>query len=317
MSELDVIVIGGGMRGMQAALRTKAERPEAQMLVVEAQAWPGDDVRTQRSNGFFCELGPFAFTREELAPQLEALPHPPRVTGCLDSSHTGWLFDGQERRPLRVEPEPCSFATGCEDLVQAYRRELDGNFRLGRAVTDVQPRESGGFTVTLGGEVPSELSAKELVLAMAPTRAARILGAFDQELPPIAEREQLEHRAFVWFGALSKDCPELHGYGVLPHPSLKSPLAELIFCTDVFPKRAMPDRCLVRAELAAGELPEGEDAIVRLAEEELRRWTGTKARFPFTKVHRFETIPSDGTTIECRTRLGELCQHVPGLSIAP
>ena len=163
MTQFDITVVGGGLRGLQTALRTRAHHKGAQTLVVDRQAWPGNDVRTQRSNGFTCELGPFAFTEDDLAPHLELLKRPPRRIGSKPEGKTGWLFDGDNLRALRVEPEPFSFATGCEDLVQAYRRELDGCLRLGRAVTQVQPQEGGGFVVTLGGEVKLRNFEKEAV----------------------------------------------------------------------------------------------------------------------------------------------------------
>ena len=316
MSNFDTIVVGAGMRGLQACLRTKTDRPEARILLVEARPWPGGDVRSQRSNGLTCELGPFAFSRDELQPMLELLSQPPRVIGSKDGAKTGWMFDGEQRRPLRIEPEPCSFPTGCEDIVQSYRRELGSCLRLGRAVTTIAPADNGGFTVTLGGEVPSQLQSDELIIATAPTAAARMLGAFEPELSSVAEHEHLEHRAFVWFGGLSKDAPELRGYGVLPHPQLASPLAELIFCTEVFANRAMPDRFLVRAEMNGIELPDDDQAATHIAEAELRRWTLTQARFGFTKVHRFGNITKDDAYGECQARLSDLVQRVPNLSLA-
>jgi protoporphyrinogen oxidase len=317
MTKFDVIVVGAGLRGLHYALRTRADRPSAKMLVVEAQPWPGGDIRTQRSNGFSCELGPFAFTRAELEPLLKLLPKPPRIMVSNEAAKTGWLFDGTNRRALRVEPEPCSFPTGCEDIVQAHRRELDSNLRLGRAVTQVQPNEGGGFIVTLGGEVPTDLQTTELVLATSATSSARMLGGLEPELPHIAEQEQREQRAFVWLGCLSKDAPELHGYGVLPHKQVDSPMTEAIYCTQVFGNRAMADRCLVRAEVTMPELPEDDVEVVRIAEAELRQWTLTKAPFGFTKVHRFTTPVHDGCLVECRTRVDEIAKRVPGLSLAP
>lgn len=317
MTSFDAIIVGGGLRGLHHALRIRAQRPGDRVLVVESEAWPGDDVRTQRSNGFTCELGPFAFSRDEIKPLLEPLPQPPRIIDCNEEGRTGWLFDGKESKPLHVEPEPCSFATGCEDIVQAYRRELGSSLRLGRAAMSVKPADNGGFVITLGGEVPTELRTTEVVFATSATAAARTLGSFDPELPHVANQGQLERRAFAWFGGLSKDTPELRGYGILPHPEMGSPLAELIFCTHVFPNRAMPDRCLLRAETALAEVPEDDRELTHIAEEEVRRWTGTNAKFGFTKVHRFTTIAPDGALAECRNRINDIVGRVPGMQMAP
>lgn len=311
-----MVVVGGGLRGMQAALRARAERPEARVLCVEAAPQPGDDVRSQRSNGFVCELGPFAFTRDEAEALLAPIAARPRVVAARDAARTGWLFDGETRRPLRVEPEPVSFPTGCEDVVQAYRRQLGGALLLGRAVTAVAPRDDGALAVQLGGEATAELVTDEVVLAVDDAAAARALAPFEPELPQVAARIGVEERAYVWFGGVAAQAPELTGYGVLPHPALATDVAELIFCTEVFDRRAMPGRVLVRAELvrtATGD----DEALTRSADAELRRWTGATAPFGFTKVHRFSRPAPDGDAAECRARLEEIARRMPGLRREP
>jgi protoporphyrinogen oxidase len=318
MSSYDVAVVGGGLRGMRAAACAVAARPGARVLCVEATPAPGGDVKTQRSNGFVCELGPFAFTREELDFWMAPLEAPPRVVAASDRARTGWLFDGDARRPLRVEPEPCSFPTGCEDLVQGYRRQLGEALRLGREVTAVAPRDGEGFALTLGGEVPTELRAKEVVLAVPDDTSAKLLAAFEPELPQVAARVTRAARAFAWFGGIAQQAPELTGYGVLPHPALRSSVAELIFCTEAFEQRAMPDRVLVRAEVTADAdvISETDDALLAATEAELRRWTETEAPFGFTKVHRFSTVEPGGDATECEARVAEIARRAPGLSIA-
>ena len=315
MSRADVVVIGGGLRGMRAAARAMDAEPSAKVLCVEAAASPGDDVQSQRSNGFVCELGPFAFTQEEVEAWLGPLRARPRVVTA--ATETGWMFDGKELRKLRVEPTPCSFATGCEEVVQAYRRQLGDALRLGREVVAVRPRDGAGFAVELGGEVPAEVEADRVVVATPAPAACRFFEPFEPELSQVAARTTREHRAFVWLGCIAKQAPELVGYGVLPHPSLEGPVAEMIFCTEVFPNRAMRERTLVRVELDVAEPACADDALEALAESELRRWTGTEAPFGFRKVHRFTTLTPDGDATECATRVAEILTRVPGLSAAP
>ena len=67
----------------------------------------------------------------------------------VDDSGRRPLFGGDARRALRAEPEPCSFPTGCEDLVQGYRRQLGEALRLGREVTAVAPRDGEAPIATL------------------------------------------------------------------------------------------------------------------------------------------------------------------------
>lgn len=316
MKRFDVVIVGGGLRGMRAALQTVADRPGAKVLCAEAAPQPGDDVRSQRSNGFVCELGPFAFTRGEVDALLAPLAARPRVVHARAAADAGWLFDGEDRRPLRVAPEPLSFATGCEDIVQAYRRQLGQALRLGREVTALSPRDDGAFGVRLGGESPTELIAEEVVIATSHASAARTLAAFEAELPQVAARIGADARAFVWFGGIAAQAPELTGYGVLPHPDLATDVAELIFCTEVFDNRAMPGRALVRAEVS-GDLSRGDAELTLAVEAELRRWTGVTAPFGFTKVHRFATVAADGDATECRARVEEIARRVPGMSLAP
>ena len=122
--------------------------------------------------------------------------------------------------------------------------------------------------------------------------------------------------AYVWLGGISKEAPELEGYGVLPHPELKTQLAEVIFCSNVFPNRTMPGRFLIRVETAIDELPDGDTALLEQVEAEVRRWTKTQAAFGFHKVHRFSTPKHHGTQAECLTRLREIAAEISGLSLA-
>lgn len=314
-NSFDTIVIGGGLGGMTAALRMRRERPDARIVVVEADPSPGGAVRTVRSNGFVCELGPFAFTSEELAPLLAALQHPPRIVTATAGLQGAW-FDGARQHAIAVDPLPMSFATGGEEVVQACRRELGEALRLGRAVTRVR-WEREQFVLTLGGEVETTIEARELVLAIDAAHAAPLLGAFDPMLPEIGQHVGREQRALVFLGGLAKEAPELRGYGMLAADELEGPVQEVIFCTEVFANRALRDRCLVRVELllsaTEARLPE-DAALEAIATAELRRWTGTQATFPFCKVHRFASPVIGGAFTECRVRIVDLTRRVPGLS---
>ncbi|MEZ6038006.1 MAG: NAD(P)-binding protein [Planctomycetota bacterium] len=317
-TNLDAIVIGGGLAGLAAGLRLRRQRPDARIAVLEARPEPGGEVRTVRSNGFVCELGPFAFARDEVQPVLDLLARPPRVVAAADDLEGAW-FDGEQLHHIAVEPAPVSFATGCEELVQACRRELGDSLRLGRAVTKVLPIDADGgvggvgFDVTLGGEVPTTVRANELVVAVDTADAAQLLFAFDPMLPEVGQHIGREARAMVFLGGLAAEAPELRGYGVLAGDDVPGPAREAIFCNEVFPNRALRDRCLARVELHCDREPD--DATCEaLAEQALRRWTGTAAAFGFRKVHRFTTPQRGGAYAECRARIAELTRRVPGLS---
>jgi len=312
--DVDLLVIGAGLRGLRAGLALRRERPDASLAIVEEQPQPGGTWRTQRSNGFACELGPFAITRDEVDPLLALLTPPPPLVGILPSARQGWLYNGTERIAIAVDPEPWSFRSGCEELIQVARRELGTALRLGRAATAVRPAD-GGWEVELGGEVPSLLRSRELQLCTPVATSSRLLAPLDPALAHVAERLRSEPRAFVFFGGYQQDLPELTGYGIVPTDDLDTPVQEVIFCAQVFPGRALPGQALVRVELAGALLDQDDHAVLAAAEQELRRWTGCRGQLGFTKLHRFTTEVVDGAHIECRTRLRGLCARAPGLRL--
>ncbi len=307
----DALVLGAGLRGLTTALRLRRDRPDCRLLVVDAEPQPGGSVRTQRTNGFVCELGPFAFPADELTPLRELLARPPQPLAALPAARTGALWNGHQLTPVAVDPEPWSFRTGNEELVQACRRELGDVLRLGRAVTTVD--FDGAFAVTLGGEVPTALRAHALHVALPTRTAADLPTRFDPHLAGAAQRMTAAPTAMAFFGGDASAAPTLRGYGILPTDEVVSPVHEVVFCSEVFAGRALPGRFLVRVECAAlGD----DDATLDAAEHELRRWTATTAAFGLRKLHRFEREIPDGARIECRLRLAELPVRVRGLFLA-
>jgi protoporphyrinogen oxidase len=310
------IVLGAGLRGLAAALAKKRHEPTASLLVVDAAASPGGSVRTQRTNGFLCELGPFAFAANELAPLLALLTHPPQPIEASPVARTGSLRTRDGTTPLTVEPVPLAFRTGNEELPQACRRELGNTLRLGRAATAID-HDGAHFVIRLGGEVPSELRATTLMVALPTATASELLGRFDPGLAAAAARIRTTERVFAFFGgnAPATGSAVFRGYGILPAADLPTPVAEVVFCSEVFPNRALPGRFLIRVELAA--LPPGttDDAALTIAENDLRAWTGAAMPFGFCKLHRFRTEVADGAFVECTTRLRALADRVPGLQV--
>lgn len=314
IEEFDVVVVGAGLRGLTAALRIRRDQPSARLLVVDAAAQPGGSVRTQRTNGFVCELGPFAFRESELATIQGLLQRPPSPIPCLPGASVGAVFTGEALEPVAVDPPPWSFRSGNEELVQACRRELGAAFRLGRATVTVDRIES--FVITLGGEVPTRLLARQLVLALPHQAAGRLLGRFDPALAAVAERVTASPSAMAFLGGSQAEATTLRGYGILPAEGVATPVREVIFCSEVFPGRALPGRFLLRAELGDLEPAASDDDVLQLAEAEVRRWTGTPAEFGLRKLHRFQAEVGDGALVECRIRLRDLALRLPGLTIA-
>ncbi|MFO0279249.1 MAG: NAD(P)-binding protein, partial [Planctomycetota bacterium] len=60
-NDFDALVLGAGGRGLAAALRLRAAAAAStavppRLLVVDAAPAPGGSIRTQRTNGYVCEL---------------------------------------------------------------------------------------------------------------------------------------------------------------------------------------------------------------------------------------------------------------------
>lgn len=310
----DHVVVGAGLRGLLAALRLLHTEADSSLLVVDAAATPGGSVQTVRTNGFLCELGPFAFRRVEIQPLLDRLPAPPPAIELEPAARTGSLWSPAGLQPVALDPVPVGFRSGSEALVQACRRHLGSRLRLGRAVTALAVGGTG-FRLELGGEVATGLITRRLTLGLPTAAAGRLLGPFEPALGDAAQRIGHERRAFAWFGGLAAEAPELRGFGLAPAPGVPTPLAELLFASEHFPGRARPGHFLLRAELAAP--PDAEPAaLLAIAEAEARRWTGTRAAFPFRKLHAFEIERPDGALVECRTRLRTMSQRLPGLAFA-
>jgi protoporphyrinogen oxidase len=307
----DLIVAGAGQRGLAAALAWRQTHPTASLLVLDSAPWPGGSLRTQRTNGYVCELGPFAFAAAELAPLLRLLGRAPTPIACLPSAAHGARFDGERLAAVAVPEPPVAFRSGNEELAQACRRELGTALRLGRAITAIDGA-GDGFTIELGGEVPTSLQARQMVMALPCRTAGQLLGRFDPALAAAAARVRTEPRAFAFFGGDATAAPELTGYGVVPADDLPTAMAEAIYCSQVFANRALPGRFLVRCEVAVAEAA-SDDEVLALAAAELRRWTGTRAPFGLQKLHRFEVEVADGALAEVRQRLAALPMRVPGL----
>ena len=311
-SPIELLVIGAGLHGLATGLA--ARRAGKRVLVVEQQPNPGGSVRTQRSEGFACELGPIALAEDELAPILAALTAQPPLVSV--QTRSGSLWDGTRLEPAEVDGDPKSGRAGMEDLVTALRRELGTDLRLGRGVTAIELGPQL-WTAHLGGEVPATILAQAVHLCTPLAESARLLAGFDPALPDLVPRLGTTPHAFVFLGAwqdaaFAQSCP---GYGIACADAA-SPVSEILFCSNVFPGRAVTGKALIRIELSGKAASDPDpDAVAALAESELRRITGWTGRVLFRRVHRFAAPRPDAVQAECRVRLSELSRRVPALSV--
>lgn len=316
--DFDLLIVGAGLSGLAA--RARAERAGRRALLVDKAPTPGGSVRTLRSEGFVCELGPFALPREEWNAHAALLRTPPPCEALREAARTGFIWDGRDLHPTTVDGDPVSGRTGLEDLVSAYRRDGDlattTALRLGRAVTTLEPGPEG-FVATLGGEVETHVRAREVALHLPLHEVGRLCARFDPALPDVVARLRRAPVATCFLGWFEGEATAraLRGYGLLVEDGGASGVREAIVCTNAFARRAQPGKVLVRVELE-GTATAGDDAAVATAARSLLRVaTGLDVDPMFVRVHRSQEPIPDGAWAEARVRLQAIARRFEGLSL--
>lgn len=275
-----VVILGSGLKAMIEAHQLRQTCPEAQVMVVGRASQPGGRVRTLRIEGFHCELGPEAYRigtgtqalLEELGLKTRQVPlaRPIPVQGEEPEVVTFLL-----RRILDDhDGQPASLRTGCEELVQALRRALDGMLMLGRPATAIHHHE-GGYQVQVGGEVSRTLSADEVVLALPPASAGALLAGIDRECSKALQAIRCRSFTNVWLGLWDHDAREAFPTGslILEEGPLQPFLAALD-CTQLVPGRTVPGKALVRIVLDRTSSSTDLESLVKEVELALRSRTG-------------------------------------------
>lgn len=256
---LDLVVLGAAPAGLIRAFEHVRAAPRDEVRVVDTAPEPGGTWRTQRSEGFSCELGPQGFGLDAARERLLA-----------GLGLAGQLVRAQVEVPLPLRrlafagagPDAplVTLRTGVEDLVQALRRHLGPRLLLGRPIR-TRHASGDGYVVDLGGAVQTELH----------TRALHDARDADPQGPPSSV-----HLGFWTGDAL----PFLRGAGILLDAP---PLRAALYVSNVFPGRAVPGRFLVRvvADVAPALAPE---SLAARAEAALRAATGLRGPLLFRRV---------------------------------
>ena len=325
-SPTDRLVVAANLDGLACAL--DARRAGQTVLLVDESPRPGGRIQTQRSEGFVCEYGPFALPRSDWDALAQKLRRAPAAVGLLPGAQHGFYWNGRERLQTPVGGDPVSGAGGLEDLVTAFRRELDDTsldaegasepvLQLGREVTALAPGDDGTFLATLGGESPRTIVARSVDLFLPLDRAARLLAPLDPALPDLCSRfvREPEAMCFVGYSTNAAVAAATAGYGVVVE-DMAEPLdgvEEVLFCTSIYPRRAQPGKSLVRIAFAGTTAGLDDEALLERCRLALQRMTGLEESPIFFRCHRATRPVRDSVDLECRVRLRALDRMLPNL----
>lgn len=300
----DLLVVGAGLEGLRrtgAALRSGTTG----VLLVDRSPRVGGSVRTQRSEGFVCELGPQYLTAGEFAALAGCLQHPPRPVGLASGAHTGQVLRAGRLEPAEVTESLVSCRGGLEDLLVAFHRELAPHLRLGREVTALEPTEAG-LRAHLGGERPGTIHARRVALALPLADCARLLVPADARVGVALERLGQVPVARMHLGWWTSELArEPAGHGIAVPDGDAGGIREVLWCSNQFPGRSIPGRFLARIEVA-GDLAQQDDAALEtVVRAFLAAHAGIERQPLFRRVHRTTEPGHDGALAELAVRTRE------------
>jgi oxygen-dependent protoporphyrinogen oxidase len=186
----------------------------------------------------------------------------------------------------------CSFDGGLQVLVDALARALGPVARTGVRVLGLR-REGTGWRLTVEEHGQrSELSAAQVVLAVPAYVAAELLRPLDETLAARLEGIAYAPVAVVHLGFAPGSTPPPDGFGFLVPSLERRRVLGVIHASSTFPWRAEGGRILYTCMVGGAKRPElveqDEEALVKLAREELRELAGVTAEPSFTEVIRWK-----------------------------
>ncbi len=325
-SPIDRLVVGANFDGLACAL--DAARAGESVLLVDEAPRPGGRIRTQRTEGFVCEYGPFALPRKDWDGYAARLRRPPAAIALQPGATTGFYWNGRELLQAPVGGDPVSGAGGLEDLVIAFRREVDDAaldadgarepvLQLSREVTALAPGEDGSLFATLGGESPRTVIARGVDLFVPLDRAARLLAPLDPALPDLCSRFDREPEAvcFVGYSNSAKVAAATGSYGIVLAEMLTQDAApdaeldgieEVVFCSSAYPRRAQTGKALIRVAFGGTAAAIDDEVLLDQTRRALHRMTGLEDQPIFFRCHRGTRLVRNTVDLECRVRVRAL-----------
>lgn len=223
---------------------------------------------------------------------------------------------GGAPRPKR--PALVTFTDGMRTLTDRLARVLGDRLVLSAPAVRVE-RSGEGYRITFGDG--SELDAARVVCACPARETAKLVEPLDAELARELAAVPFASLTSVYLDLEAAQATDaMRGFGFLLEPSEESPVLGGLSCSDIFPSHAPEGRFLVRVMMGGARFPElvddGDDALVQLAEETFRRYTGYAGDSRVIRVARVrEAIPQydkgHGARLE-RVRAQLEAEH-PGL----
>jgi len=182
----------------------------------------------------------------------------------------------------------CSFDGGLQVLVDALGRALGPVARTGVRVVGLR-REGTGWRLTVEEHGQrAELAADRVVLAVPAYVAAGLLRPLDETLATRLEGISYAPVAVVHLGFAPGSTPPPDGFGFLVPSLERRRVLGVVHASSTFPWRAEGGRILYTCMVGGAKRPElvelDEEALVKLAREELRELAGVTAEPSFTEV---------------------------------
>lgn len=196
------------------------------------------------------------------------------------------------RRP--VGPPPPLFQTlegGLEELVRALAARLHpARVLLNRKALALEPQNAGETRWVIRMEGGARLEAEAVVLALPAYETARLVAGFDPNLAALLAEIPYSSAVTVALGYDASAVSLPPGFGFLVPRQEGRRLLAATFVHTKFPRRAPPEKALVRAFLGGTRDPDivsaSDDEIVATVERELADIVGLRATPLFHRITR-------------------------------
>jgi oxygen-dependent protoporphyrinogen oxidase len=200
------------------------------------------------------------------------------------------LLRRQRPRPRLPRRSPlCTFRGGMSASTAALQRALGPALALCTAVRGLAV-DGDGWAVTLVGDAPAVVRARQVALAIPAPAASSLLGGLDPALASDLQSIKGAGVVSVFVGGKRADFGHpLDGFGCLL-PRHGGPLLGVLLCSSVFPMHAPEGHALLRVMIGGADhgkqLDRSDAQLTALAVQTCRQLFGLRAEPSFVHVER-------------------------------